>query len=516
VPEGSYATVQDGAQRILEFREMVKALSEDGLRVVMDMVFNHTFASGLNTQAVLDKVVPGYYHRYNNDGYLMNSSCCSDTATEFDMMQKLMIDTAILWVKAYKVDGFRFDLMNLIPADAMIRLRDKIRTLTPVRDGINGAEIYLYGEGWDFGSARDKGFYHANKYNMAGTGIGTFNDQIRDAIHGGYADDAEQIRQQGFINGQSYNWNGYFYDKRFGKDLRHTTDKLRIALAGSLQNYKIVDQNNNLIDGKSFNGSGYTRDPQETINYASSHDNETLFDLNVFKMPQGKYGMSRTSMEERVRSQNMAMSLVGLSQGIPSFHAGIDMLRSKSLDHNSYDSGDWFNRLDFTYHTNNFRVGLPPAWGNQSRWSIMAPLLADPQLKPTQENILNSVAHLQEILKIRKSSKLFRLETEGQIIARVKFHNTGSQQKDGLIAMSISDRINHGLDPKYKQVVVLFNANKFDQTLSIPEFKRVSMSLHPVQLNSRDPLVKTSSFNSQTGEFRVPGLTTAVFVEFDS
>jgi len=515
VPEGSYATVQDGPQRILEFREMVKTLSQNGLRVVMDMVFNHTAANGLYTQAVLDKVVPGYYHRYTNDGFQMNSSCCSDTATEFDMMQKLMIDTVILWVKAYKVDGFRFDLMNLIPADAMITLRNRIRSLTPAKDGVNGAEIYLYGEGWDFGSARDKGFYHGNQYNMAGTGIGTFNDQIRDAIHGGSADDATEIRRQGFINGQSYDWNGHFYGRRLGNDLRHTSDKLRIALAGSLQNYKIVDQNNNLIDGKSLNGSGYTRDPQETINYASSHDNETLFDLNIFKMPQGKDGMAFTSMEERVRSQNMAISLVGLSQGIPSFHMGTDMLRSKSLDHNSYDSGDWFNRLDFTYHTNNFGVGLPPAWSNQSRWSIMAPLLGDSGLKPTQENILDSVAHLQEILKIRKSSKLFRLETEGQIIPRVRFHNTGSLQKNGLIAMSISDRINHGLDPNYEQVVVLFNANKFGQTLTIPDFKGISMSLHPVQSNSHDPLVKTASFNSQTGEFQVPGRTTAVFVALD-
>lgn len=512
VPEGSYATNPDGATRIFEFREMVQSLNQGGLRVVLDMVYNHTFANGLYTQAVLDKVVPGYYHRYTLDGYSQNSSCCADTAVEFDMMQKLMVDTMVRWAKAYKIDGFRFDLMNLLTAQRMVELRDRMSSLTLEADGVNGEEIYMYGEGWDFGSARANGFYHANQFNMAGTGIGTFNDKIRDALHGGYAGDSPSSHRQGFINGLAYDWNGYFYNERFRTDLRTLTDRLRINLAGSLQNYRLWDQNNNQVDGRSLNGAGYTRDPQETINYLSKHDNETLFDLNMFKMPLGEAGMAVTTMTQRVQSQNLGLSLITLSQGIPFYHMGSDMLRSKSLDRNSYDSGDWFNRVDFTYEDNNFAKGLPPSWGNQSRWSEMAPMLANPSLKPTKEDILKSVHHLQEVLKIRKSSRLFRLETASDIRSRVQFHNTGSNQIDGLIVMSISDNRPQDLDPEYEKIVVIFNASKFAQRWRMPELKDSTVNLHPVQADSYDEIVRTAVFSNDTGDFHVPARTTAVFV----
>lgn len=512
VPEGSYATGQNDTSRILEFREMVQALSENNLRLILGVVYNHTSASGLYNDSVLDKIVPGYYYRYTNNGYLYTSSCCSDTAVEFDMMRKLMVDTLVRWAKAYKVDGFRFDLMNLHTVDSMLAVRDALQALTLENDGVDGQTIYLYGEGWDFGSAAARGLKYAKQYNMAGTNIGTFNDKIRDAIHGGSSGDSTGSRRQGFINGQAYDWNGHFYSERFLRDLRYSADRLRIALAGSLQNFQIIDQNNNRITGSSLNGSGYTTDPQESVNYISKHDNETLYDLNMLKMPIGENDMARTSMAERLRSQNLGVSLVGLSQGIPFFQMGVDMLRSKSLDRNSYDSGDWFNRVDFTYNSNNFGVGLPPAWDNHSRWPIMAPLLANPALGPSHGDILSSVAHMQEILKIRKSSKLFRLETGTEIQERVRFHNTGSKQKDALIVMSISDTVGTDLDPDYESIVVLFNADKKSQTFTMPELVGTSMSLHPIQANSHDPLVKEARFDRAKGEFAVPARTTAVFV----
>ena len=512
VPEGSYATAQDDATRILEFRKMVQALDESNLKVVMDMVYNHTFANGLYTQAVLDKVVPGYYHRYNNEGYQVNSSCCADTATEFDMMEKLMVDTIQRWIKAYKVDGFRFDLMNLHTVDNMVELRDTISRMTPAQDGVDGNNIYLYGEGWDFGSAKAKGLHHASQYNMAGTGIGTFNDKIRDAVHGGYSTNPKEIHRQGFINGQSYDWNGYFYNERFRNNLRKTTDKLRINLAGSLQDFHIIDQNNQEVSGLELDGTGYVKDPQETVNYISKHDNETLFDLNMFKLPLGHSGSAVTSMKERVRAQNLGLSLVGFSQGIPFFHLGSDMLRSKSLDHNSYDSGDWFNRVDFTYTKSNFGVGLPPAWNNQERWEIMAPLLRNSKFDPTQEHILDNVSHFQDVLKIRRSSPLFRLRTKEEIEQRVQFHNMGESQKDGFIAMSISDTVGDNLDPNYNQIAVFFNADKFQKKITISEFAGSEMALHPVQTNSRDDVVKTAQFDLETGQFEIPPRTTAVFV----
>ena len=512
VPEGSYATNTNDTSRILEFREMVQTLNENGLRVVMDVVYNHTYASGLDNASVLDKVVPGYYYRYDNQGYLRNSSCCSDTAAEFKMMEKLMEDTLITWAKAYKVDGFRFDLMNLHSVENIVAINDQLHQLTLDKDGVDGQGIYLYGEGWDFGSAKEKGIHYASQFNMAGTGIGTFNDKIRDSVHGGYNEDPLQIHHQGFINGLSYDWNGYEYENRYQGDLRYFMDRLRIALAGSLQDFEIVDQNNRQIRGIDLNGTGYTRDPQESINYASKHDNETLYDLNVFKLPFGERGVPVTSMEERVRSQNMALDIIGLSQGIPFFHMGSDMLRSKSLDRDSYNSGDWFNQVDFSYQENNFGKGLPIANKNDRRWDIMRPLLANNSLQPQLEDITKTVKHLQEVLAIRKSSPLFRLETAEQIKNRVQFHNTGSNQQDGLIVMSIRDNIGSDLDPNYEYIVALFNANKMTQNFTVQEFQGMPLSLHSVQLNSDDNVVKNASFNSNNGEFMIPPRTTAVFV----
>ncbi|MBO1348584.1 MAG: pullulanase-type alpha-1,6-glucosidase [Hormoscilla sp. GUM202] len=511
VPEGSYATDANGTSRIGEFREMVQTLNQNGLRVVMDVVYNHTNASGQDDKSVLDKVVPGYYYRCSCQGHVLETSCtpCADTAAEFDMMQKLMIDTLVTWAKAYKVDAFRFDLMNFHTVENIQAIDNALKGLTLANDGVDGQTIYLYGEGWEFGSAKDKGLHYASQFNMAGTGIGTFNDKIRDAVHGGYNQDPTQIRYQGFINGLSYDWNGYYYgfqgDRSIGS-LRYSMDRIRVGLAGSLQDFQFVDQNNNLIKGIDLNGTGYARDPQETVNYVSKHDNETLYDLNVFKMPPG------TSMAERVRAQNLALDIIGLAQGIPFFHMGSDMLRSKSLDRNSYNSGDWFNRVDFTYQKNNFGSGLPPAADNERRWEIMKPLLANAALDPSPQDIMDNVQHMLEILQIRKSSKLFRLETAADIKSRVQFHNTGSSQKPAMIVMSIRDDVGADLDPNNEYIVVLFNGHKIQQNFTMPKVRSLPLSLHPVQQNSHDPVVKTASFNSSNGEFTIPPQTTAVFV----
>ncbi len=506
VPEGSYATSQNDISRIKEFREMVKTLNENGLRVIMDVVYNHTFASGQDSQSVLDKIVPGYYYRYNQKGEQQNTSCCPDTASEFNMMQKLMVDTVIRWAKAYKIDGFRFDLMNLHTVENMVSLRDTVQALNIKNDGIDGRQIYIYGEGWDFGSAKEKGLKHGDQFNMAGTGIGTFNDRIRDAAHGGYSQDIIGIRRQGFINGLSYDWNGYFYDQRYRGDLLYAMDRIRVSLAGNLRDFQFIDRNGKNIKGGDLDNTGYNLDPQEAIHYISKHDNETLYDLNVFKMP------LQESMNARVRSQNLGLSIIGLSQGIPFFHMGSDMLRSKSLDRNSYDSGDWFNRVDFTYNSNNFGVGLPPAWDNQKRWNIMSNLLTNKKLFPSQSDIIKNVNHFQEILKIRQNSKLFRLETASDIQKRLQFYNTGANQKDALIVMSLSDKIEPDLDPKHEQIIVFFNAHKISQNFTIPELKGIPMELHPIQVNSADEIVKKSSFNQENGEFIIPARTTAVFV----
>lgn len=493
VPEGSYSTNPNGVQRIIEFRQMVQTLNANGLRVVMDVVYNHTNSSGLTDTSVLDKVVPGYYHRYNNSGVLQTTSCCPDTASEFAMMEKLMIDTLKRWATVYQVDGFRFDLMNLHTVQNSVNIRDAIQGLTVANDGVDGSKIFIYGEGWDFGSAQAKGLTHATQANLSGTGIGTFNDRIRDAAHGGFTTDPLQIRHQGFINGLSYDWNGYSYNNRAQSDLHTAMDRLRTGLVGGLSNW---------------GNGGYTTQPVESINYVSKHDNETLYDLNIFKLP------SATSMADRVRAQNMGLSLIGLSQGVPFFHMGSDMLRSKSLDRNSYDSGDWFNKVDFSYQDNNFGKGVPPAADNAGRWSIMKPLLANTALSPAAANIQNSAAHMQEILQIRSSSPLFRLTSAAEINSRVTFFNSDNAQ-DALIVMGISDAVGADLDGNTEYIFVLFNAHKNAQTFTIAEMAGVAanaVTLHPVLQSSNDGVVQTSSFNHSTGTFSVPARTTAVFL----
>ncbi len=256
-----------------------------------------------------------------------------------------------------------------------------------------------------------------------------------------------------------------------------------------------------------YNGSptGYTQDPQEHISYVEAHDNETLFDKIQYAAP------ASATPEDRVRMQNMGISIVALSQGVPFYHAGVDMLRSKSLDRNSYNSGDWFNALDFTYETNGWGHGLPLAGDNQDMWDVMRPLLGNADIVPAKADILAAVAHFREMLQIRKSSKLFRLETAEDIMARLRFLNTGPDQIPGLIVMSLDDSGDlEDLDPAHEQIVVLFNASNEEVTFSADEWADAGLMLHPVQAESADPVVQTATFDA--GTFTVPAMTTAVFV----
>jgi pullulanase/glycogen debranching enzyme len=215
--------------------------------------------------------------------------------------------------------------------------------------------------------------------------------------------------------------------------------------------------------------------------------------------------------------QNLGIDILSLGQGIPFFHAGVDMLRSKSFDRDSYNSGDWFNRLDFSYMSNNFGVGLPLEQQNRANWPLMQPLLANPNLKPQRTDILHAVEHFREMLRIRKSSRLFRMRTAEAIQAQLKFLNTGPHQIPGLIVMHLSaaemDRDDAHDAHDYRQIVVLLNATGQPQTFSAADFAGACLSLHPVLVTSYDPVVRTASFDRTTGTFTVPGRTTAVFVE---
>jgi pullulanase/glycogen debranching enzyme len=221
-------------------------------------------------------------------------------------------------------------------------------------------------------------------------------------------------------------------------------------------------------------------------------------------------------MADRVRIQNVGLSTVLLGQGVPFMHAGSDLLRSKSLDRDSFNSGDWFNRLDFTYQANNFGVGLPVAGKNEENWPIMAPLLADPDLLPAPADISHMADLFQELLQIRYSSPLFRLETAEDVQARVAFHNTGSSQIPGLIVMTLSDLVEPDLDPELEQIFVLINATGAAQNFTLAGTGGAYLELHPVQQNSADPVVRGAGFDPASGTFSVPARTAAVFVEYAS
>jgi pullulanase-type alpha-1,6-glucosidase len=515
VPEGSYSTDPEGYTRVVEFREMVQALNRSGLRVVMDVVYNHTNAAGQAERSVLDRVVPGYYQRLNADGGVETSTCCANTATEHDMMRKLMVDSVVLWAKQYKVDGFRFDLMGHHMKADMLAVRRALDALTVARDGVDGSRVVLYGEGWNFGEVADgRRGVNATQRNMAGTGIATFSDRLRDAVRGGGPfDSGEGAKRQGFINGLFYDPNdlnqGTPAEQRAA--LLRSTDLIKVGLAGNLANFTLTNSLGNVVRGEDvdYNGSpgGYTQDPQEVITYVEAHDNETLFDAIQLKAPAG------ATLKDRVRMQNMGISIVMLGQGIPFFQAGQDFLRSKSGDRNSFNSGDWFNRLDWGLEDNVWGSGLPIQADNNNNWSVLRPILARTDLRPGRSEMVAAYDHFREMLRIRKSSPLFRLRTAEEVNGAVSFLNNGPSQVPGLIVMRLSDARGRDVDPAREEIVVLFNAGDEAVTFTAAELAGLKLKLHPVQQASADAALAGATFTSATGAFTVPARTTAVFAD---
>jgi pullulanase-type alpha-1,6-glucosidase len=509
VPEGSYSTDADGSKRVLEFRQMVQSLNQNGLRVVVDVVYNHTNSAGQNPNSILDKLVPGYYHRLNGDGVVLGESCCADTATEHAMMEKLMVDSVVLWARKYKVDGFRFDIMGFHLKSNMLKVRAALDALTPARDGVDGRSIYLYGEAWNFGVMANNGRgVNAIQVNMAGTGIGSFNDRIRDAVRGGGP--FSPRRDQGFATGLYTEPNGTFGGSAADAkaELLRLTDRVKLGLAGNLADYPIVDATGVTKPGRDVDYFGmpgaFGAQPEDTIQYIGVHDDPDWFDAMNLKLN------TLVPRADRVRMHRLGLSIVALSQGVPFFMAGDEILRSKSADRNSYNSGDWFNRIDWTLKSNNWGVGLPPANGNQEDWGIIGPALADPNLKPGPRDIEGTYRHMLEMLLIRKTSGLFRLRTAEDIRKAVTFFNTGPDQVPGLIVERIRNT-GRSCFPA-SQAVVLVNATPQAQTFSDAAFKRQPLILHPIQGVSSDPVVRKSKFQASTGTFTVPARTTAVFI----
>ena len=510
-PEGSFATdAGDGARRIVELRQMVQALHRAGLRVGMDVVYNHTSASGQHAQSVLDRVVPGYYQRLDAAGAVERSTCCDNTATEHLMMARLMIDSAVLWAREHRIDSFRFDLMGHQPRAVMERLQRAVNRATARR-------IDLIGEGWNFGEVKDGArFVQASQLSLAGSGIATFSDRARDAVRGGGAQDSGPALQQrqGWINGLHVDRSIHAQAADLGSaaDLLRSADMVRVGLAGTLRDFRLQTQDGSVkaLSQIDYAGqpAGYASQPGEVVNYVDNHDNQTLFDINVLKLPQA------TSRDDRARVQVLGMAITALSQGIAYFHAGIETLRSKSLDANSYDSGNWFNRLDWTLADNFYATGLPPERDNGRHWALMQPLLEDPGIKPGPAQIRYTRDAFLDLLRIRASTSLLRLRTADEVAARLRFVNTGPEQNASVVAAVLDGRGHPGA--RWNGLMFAINVNPQAQTLALPELQGRRWELHPVHLaaGAADPRPKRdASWDSATGTLQVPPRTAVVYVE---
>jgi pullulanase len=311
-PEGSYATnAEDGKVRILEYKKMVQTLHAKGLRVVMDVVYNHT---GLTHNSNLDQLVPGYYYRqWQKDGnYSNGSGCGNETASDRAMFRKFIIESVTYWVREYHVDGFRFDLMALHDMETMNQVAAALKAIDP--------SIIVYGEGWTAGDSPLPEKYRALKMNAKKmNGIAVFSDDIRDAIKGSVFEDLNT----GFASG--------------AKDKAEAV-KFGIVAAGQ----------HSQIDYSKVSSSKepYTKNPDEVINYVSCHDNQTLYD---------KLKISRSDASEKdlVKMDKLANTIVLTSQGIPFLLAGEEMKRTKRGEHNSYNKPDSVNQINWDWKFEN-------------------------------------------------------------------------------------------------------------------------------------------------------------------
>ena len=301
VPEGSYSTdPYHGEVRIREFKQMVQALHEAGIGVVMDVVYNHTY----DANSSFNRIVPYYYYRYTHTGANSSASGCgNDTASERYMYGKFMVDSTRYWVEEYKLDGLRFDLMGLHDVQTMQEVEAAVHTVNP--------NAIIYGEGWTMGATID-GSAQANQTNISKIvptgdaigGIAVFNDAIRDGLKGSVFDSASQ----GYISGASkLNWNKVLFGIKGGQGV----------------------------------GIGWAVDNSMVINYMSAHDNNTLWDKLLLSNP-------NNSDDERNRMNNLGAVINLISKGTPFWQAGEEMLRTKDGDENSYKSSDAINNINWS------------------------------------------------------------------------------------------------------------------------------------------------------------------------
>lgn len=392
VPEGSYAVnPYDGAVRIQEMKQMVLALHSRGIGVIMDVVFNHTYR---RDDSNLQKIVPGYYYRSDETGYTNGSGCGNEVASDRPMVQKLIIDSLIYWAKEYHIDGFRFDLMGVLDIDTMNVIAERLKEIRP--------DIYLYGEGWNGGPsslAEEKRAFKASAKKMPG--IGMFNDDIRDTIKGSvFYDD-----HLGFVNGGT-----------------HLENALRYGITGAVAHPQ--------VDYDAYGSKPWAKEPGQSINYVSCHDNYTLWDKLSVSCPEAS--------EEKKKAMNrLCAAIVFTSQGVPFIQAGEEFLRSKPLPEkkgfaeNSYNMPDAVNSIK---------------WDNIHEYPDM-------------------IAYYKGLMALRKAHPVFRMQSEAEMTQNLCFL---SDTPENVVAYLLKGK---GADDTPENILVIFNGNDEEILYNLPEGK---------------------------------------------
>lgn len=392
VPEGSYAvSPYDGAVRIQEMKQMVLALHSRGIGVIMDVVFNHTYR---RDDSNLQKIVPGYYYRSDETGYTNGSGCGNEVASDRPMVQKLIVDSLIYWAKEYHIDGFRFDLMGVLDIDTMNVIAERLKEIRP--------DIYLYGEGWNGGPsslAEEKCAFKASAKKMPG--IGMFNDDIRDTIKGSvFYDD-----HLGFVNGGT-----------------HLENALRYGITGAVAHPQ--------VDYDAYGSKPWAKEPGQSINYVSCHDNYTLWDKLSVSCPEAS--------EEKKKAMNrLCAAIVFTSQGVPFIQAGEEFLRSKPLPEkkgfaeNSYNMPDAVNSIK---------------WDNIHEYPDM-------------------IAYYKGLMALRKAHPVFRMQSEAEMTQNLCFL---SDTPENVVAYLLKGKC---ADDTPENILVIFNGNDEEILYNLPEGK---------------------------------------------
>ena len=407
VPEGGYSTnPNDPLCRIREFKEMVQALHKAGIAVILDVVYNHTYDIGHSN---FQRTYPDYYYRKTEDGQYSNGSGCgNETASEKPMMRRFMIESVKYWINEYHIDGFRFDLMGCHDIETMNEIRKAVDEIDP--------NIFIYGEGWSAGTCALPNEQLGMKANIAQMPrIAAFSDEIRDALRGPFSDDTKM------------GWLGLSSTSGCDADLGALKESLKYGIVGAIEHPQ-VDQS--LVN---YAKEPWASEPTQMMAYVSCHDDMCLVDrLLASVIDKGNHTsplstLSSQLKEELIRLDLLAQTAVFTSQGVPFMLSGEELLRTKKGVHNSFESPDSINQLD---------------WSNKDRY---------PQV----------FAYYKGLIALRKHFPHFRLGSAETVRQHLEFLDT----TDGVVAY----RITAPSPSDAPSIIVVLNANDKAQTVQVPE-----------------------------------------------